>query len=144
MNDHHAPKPSTDAADATGTSDTGKENADAESLQAASTQTLASAVMVVISHLIRPPLFPLGQTVATPGAIDLLDRSGTNAADLLQRHQRGDWGQISPADVKANNLALQHGSRLLSAYELGPRNERLWIITEWDRSVTTLLLPIEY
>lgn len=89
-------------------------------------------------------LFRLGHVVATPGALDLLDRCGVNASTLLARHQRGDWGAICEADAAANAQALQYGDRVLSAYELGPQTERLWIITEYDRSVTTLLLPEEY
>lgn len=89
-------------------------------------------------------LFPLGQVVATHGALDLLDRSATNAFALLQRHQAGDWGDIHPDDVTANREAVQHSFRILSSYPLGTQGERLWIITEADRSVTTLLLPSEY
>jgi len=89
-------------------------------------------------------LFQLGQVVATHGALDLLDRSATNAFALLQRHQAGDWGDIHPDDVTANREAVQHGFRILSSYPLGTQGERLWIITEADRSVTTLLLPSEY
>lgn len=98
-----------------------------------------------LSNSNRPKsLFPLGQVVATHGALDLLDRSATNAFALLQRHQAGDWGDIHPDDVTANREAVQHGFRILSSYPLGTQAERLWIITEADRSVTTLLLPSEY
>lgn len=89
-------------------------------------------------------LFPLGQVVATHGALDLLDRSATNAFALLQRHQAGDWGDIHPDDATANREAVQHGFRILSSYPLGSAAERIWVITEADRSVTTLLLPAEY
>ena len=91
----------------------------------------------------RPLLFPHGKLLATPGALDLLDRTATNAAELLLRHQQGDWGSVPPEDVEANWRSLKDGSRLLSSYVLG-QGERLWIITEADRSVTTLLLPDEY
>ena len=90
------------------------------------------------------PLFLLGPIVATPGALDLLDRTGTNASGLLWRHQRGDWGSVCAEDAQSNRQAVVEGSRILSAYELGSRRERLWIITEADRSVTTLLLPADY
>lgn len=90
------------------------------------------------------PLFSLGRTVVTPGALDLLDRTSTNGTDLLNRHQCGDWGIVCPADAKSNDRAITDGTRILSAYELGARREPLWIITEADRSVTTLLLPSEY
>ena len=88
-------------------------------------------------------LFALGQVVATPGALDLLDRTGSNATELLQRHQAGDWGSVPPEDAALNDYSLTHEGRLLSSYPLNG-SERLWIITEWDRSVTTLLLPSEY
>ena len=95
---------------------------------------------------IRTPsrcLFALGNVVATPGALDLLDRAATNAAELLQRHQSGDWGNVPPDDAEENLRAIQYGGRLLPSYTLNG-NEKLWIITEADRSVTTLLLPQEY
>jgi hypothetical protein len=91
----------------------------------------------------KRPLFPLGSVVATPGALDLLDRSGINAASLLARHQSGDFGVVCVEDIYENTFAIEHDSgRVLSAYVVG--NERLWIITEADRSSTTLLLPSEY
>lgn len=88
-------------------------------------------------------LFTLGQVVATPGALDLLDRTATNAHDLLQRHQHGDWGSVPLEDAEENRNSLKTGCRILSSYVLNA-TERLWIITEADRSVTTLLLPDEY
>jgi hypothetical protein len=88
--------------------------------------------------------FALGEVVATPGALDLLDRTGVNASSLLRQHERGDWGALCADDAAANDRAVIDGDRVLSAYELGSGRERLWIITEHDRSVTTLLLPGEY
>ena len=88
-------------------------------------------------------LFSLGEVVATPGALDLLDRTATNAVDLLLRHQHGDWGNVPPDDAEENLSSVETGCRILSSYVLND-TERLWIITEWDRSVTTLLLPEEY
>lgn len=93
-------------------------------------------------------LFPLGQTLATPGALDALaDAYGDNArhgtSALLWRHVEGDWGDVCPEDSKANADALKHGLRLLSAYTL-PTGIRLWVITEADRSATTILTPAEY
>ena len=88
-------------------------------------------------------LFPLGEVVATPGALDLLDRTATNAHDLLMRHQHGDWGSVPPEDAETNIESVVTGCRILSSYFLSS-TEKLWIITEWDRSVTTLLLPDEY
>lgn len=91
---------------------------------------------------IKPPLFSLGQIVATPGALDLLDRHATNAADLLVRHQCGDWGVVPEEDAQENQFSVSNGNRILSSYPLG--EDRIWIITEADRSSTTLLLPEEY
>lgn len=86
--------------------------------------------------------FPLGHLVATPGALELLDRAAVNASDLLQRHQRGDWGNVPPEDAEENELSVVSGFRILSSYPVG--DGRIWIITEADRSCTTLLLPEEY
>ena len=90
----------------------------------------------------RSPLFALGTMVATPGALDLLDRAGTNASTYLARHQSGDFGSICSEDEQANRVAILHGFRILSAYNIS--DEKLWVITEADRSATTLLLPSEY
>ena len=87
-------------------------------------------------------LFPLGAVRATPGALDLLDRTSTNAALFLDRHQRGDFGTVGAEDAQANKDAIKNGNRILSSYTIG--GERLWIITEADLSGTTLLLPEEY
>lgn len=88
-------------------------------------------------------LFPLGQIVATPGALEALDRAAINAADLIQRHQSGDWGNVPSGDAEENLRSIENGWRILSSYALS-ENQNLWIITEADRSVTTLLLPEEY
>ena len=88
------------------------------------------------------PKFALGATVATPGALDLLDHAGVNASDYLTRHRHGDFGSICAEDARSNLDAITHGLRVFSAYDIG--KTRLWIITEADRSVTTLLLPSEY
>ena len=88
-------------------------------------------------------LFPLGLVVATPGALDLLDRAAINASELLQRHQSGDWGIVPPEDAEENAFSITAGCRILSSYAVFP-DERIWIITEADRSATTLLLPGEY
>jgi hypothetical protein len=89
------------------------------------------------------PLIPLGQVVATPGALDALDRYAINAGTLLSRHQSGDWGVLCGDDAEQNSEALQIGARLMSSYPIA-ESVRIWIITEADRSVTTLLLPEEY
>jgi hypothetical protein len=92
------------------------------------------------------PRFPLGRVVATPGALKQLEQHGIDALDLLARHVVGDWGEVCAEDAQANDTALMQGNRLLSAYALssGEVDTRIWIITEWDRSLTTLLLPSEY
>ncbi len=90
------------------------------------------------------PLFNLGQLVATPGALSALGNEGINAAPLLQRHVSGDWGEISEGDRQENALSVTEGFRILSAYRLARTGVKLWIITEADRSATTLLLPDEY
>ena len=89
------------------------------------------------------PLFPLGETVATPSALAALDLAGIAPEALLARHERGDWGDLSGHDRQMNGQALSSGGRLLSAYVL-PNDTRVWIVTEADRSVTTLLLPDDY
>ena len=86
--------------------------------------------------------FLLGQIVATPGALELLDRAAVNAAELILRHQSGDWGNVPPDDAEENDRAVVNGSRILSSYPVG--EDRIWIITEADRSSTTMLLPDEY
>lgn len=87
------------------------------------------------------PKFPLGQIVSTPGALDLIDQVEIMTA--LARHHRGDWGDCCPEDWESNEEGLRGGFRLFSVYRSG-RGEKFWIITEADRSVTTILLPCEY
>ena len=91
----------------------------------------------------RAARFPLGQVVATPGALEALAEAGENPATLLQRHVIGDWGELDEHDQQENELSVEGGLRLLSAYTLS-NGARIWIITEADRSATTLLLPSEY
>jgi hypothetical protein len=86
---------------------------------------------------------PLGNIVATPRALQALARAGQSGRLLLARHASGDWGDVPPEDARLNDEAARTGERILSAYTLSD-GTRLWIITEWDRSVTTLLLPDEY
>ena len=88
---------------------------------------------------VRP--VPLGRTVATPAvlhAVPILD-----IMIAMERHRRHDWGDVSEADWKKNDRALKIGERLFSAYKSGD-DTKFWIITEWDRSVTTVLLPLDY
>ncbi len=94
----------------------------------------------------RPhPLFSLGDTHITPGALDLLATAGVAPAALLARHVAGDWGVVPPEDARENALSLREGFRLVSSYPVGDDPAaRVWIITEADRSATLLLLPTEY
>jgi hypothetical protein len=87
--------------------------------------------------------FPLGQVVATPGAIAALEHAGEQPLSFLRRHAHGEWGDLDADDVRENEFSLTHGYRLLSAYTLKD-GTRIWIITEADRSATTILLPSEY
>ena len=91
------------------------------------------------------PLFPFGRCVATPAALDGLHRQRPPATphQLLARHGTGDWGELDPEDAAANNYAVHHGERLLSSYRLAD-STIVWIITEADRSATTVLLPEDY
>lgn len=89
------------------------------------------------------PKFPLGQIVATPGALEALAVAGVAPEDYLGRHVCGDWGTLSEDDREENELSLREGLRILSAYIL-PDQTKIWIITEADRSATTILLPEEY
>lgn len=89
------------------------------------------------------PRFRLGQVVATPGALAALEEAGQTPHEFLARHAVGDWGEIPPEDVAENEFSLEHGLRLLSAYRTA-KHEKIWLITEADRSATTVLLPSEY
>jgi len=87
--------------------------------------------------------FALGQTYVTPGAEDALMIAGQTALEFLRRHMSCDFGELSDEDLCENEFALRSGFRLLSAYRTC-RGDRLWIITEADRSATTIILPSEY
>lgn len=101
--------------------------------------------------------FATGQIVATPGAIALLEQHSISAAALIIRHLKGSWGDVCAEDAEANEMAIKYGNRIMSVYRLAsieqvlslPQASRtdlptVWVITESDRSVTTLLLPSEY
>jgi hypothetical protein len=96
-----------------------------------------------MKFLSTTPLFPIGQIVATPGALALLEQAHKSPSEFLSRHLRGDWGNLCQEDKTENELSLKYGFRLLSSYQVTD-TETLWVITEADRSVTTLLLPAEY
>ncbi len=89
------------------------------------------------------PLFSLGQIVATPGALAALQKAGQQPQEFLSRHVSGEWGELSEEDRQENQISLERGYRLLSSYRTNA-DEKLWLITESDRSVTTILLPEEY
>ena len=96
--------------------------------------------------------FELGQLCNTPGAQAVLERYQVNPFELIGRHVRGDWGDVCQEDARTNENALRVGARIFSVYVLPPpagENEtvapvKVWLITEADRSVTTILLPEEY
>ena len=98
--------------------------------------------------LVKNPKFKLGIIVATPAALELLEKANVRPATLLHRHHRGDWGDICEVDREINNLAisnegnLEKQQRVMSVYKI--KNETIWVITEHDRSVSTLLLPSDY
>ncbi|MDP3799213.1 MAG: type I restriction endonuclease subunit M [Polaromonas sp.] len=117
----------------------------------------------------RQPLFLLGRIVATPGALHLLRQTATSPEVLLMRHVTGDWGEVCAEDAEENRLSLEQGFRLMSVYRLPLKDQavageasstldssaaadgdddvvgqRIWLITEADRSCTTFLLPSEY
>ncbi|HAL72910.1 MAG TPA: hypothetical protein DCP71_14175 [Verrucomicrobiales bacterium] len=87
------------------------------------------------------PKIQLGFVCATPGALSVL--TALEITTALLRHQRGDWGDLSKEDIEENELSLREGFRILSAYPMAG-DEKFWIITEADRTVTTVLLPSEY
>ena len=96
-----------------------------------------------MQQLSKQPAFELGQIVATPGALAALRKAGQQPGEFLARHVNGDWGELSPEDIKENQFSLKHGFRLLSAYHTSA-GEKLWVITEADRSSTCVLLSDEY
>jgi len=93
--------------------------------------------------VLSQPRFRAGQLVMTAGVNDLVQRGALNPVPYLRRHLDGDWGDLCDEDRRSNDAALKNGDRLFSSYRITP-DLKLWIITEWDRSVTTLLLPDEY
>ena len=98
--------------------------------------------LAIPEHL-KPPLFLLGSIVATPGALAIFnEKVEASINHYIHRHQSGDWGDLCEEDIQANNNAYLHGGRILSSYLVG--ESKIWIITEADRSATTILLPSEY
>ncbi|CAM5219664.1 MULTISPECIES: hypothetical protein [Alcaligenaceae] len=102
------------------------------------------ATEAVFISLVQSPRFSPGQVVMTIGVDELVQQGRLNPAAFLRRHLGGDWGDLDDSDRHQNDAALKSGEdRLFSSYQVAP-GLKLWIITEWDRSVTTLLLPDEY
>ena len=96
-------------------------------------------------ELVDGPLFPTGQVVVTTALLSELEGAAIEESmlgELLRRHLGGDWGELPAEDCLSNDEALVFGNRLLSQYRLG--EVRIWVITECDRSVTTLLRPDDY
>jgi hypothetical protein len=98
---------------------------------------------LVMQQLKTRRVFELGQILATPGALAALQKAGQEPHDFLARHVACDWGDLSDEDQNENDYSLENGFRLLSSYRTNA-GDKLWIITEADRSATTLLLPEEY
>lgn len=92
----------------------------------------------MIDLLKVPPKFPLGRLLVTPGALAL----GIDFTPCINRHVRGDWGDVDAEDWERNDASIAEGTRIISAYQTAVG--RIWIITEADRAVTTVLLPSEY
>lgn len=88
-------------------------------------------------------LFPLGNIYLTVGAREALEESNQQPLEFLSRHQSGDWGDLCEDDKKENELSVKESFRILSSYRTS-KGEKLWIITESDRSSSTILLPEEY
>lgn len=88
--------------------------------------------------------FQHGQLVATPGALELLGELEISPSHLLERHLFGDWGDVPPEDARGNELSVKCGYRILSAYNVGDHGDRVWVLTEADRSSTCVLLPEDY
>lgn len=88
------------------------------------------------------PLFPLGHVVSTPAAMLKMNELGIMPSSLLSRHHRGDWGNVDAHDRRVNGEAVRDGNRIFSQY--GEKQDRIWVITEADRCVTTILLPDDY
>ena len=87
--------------------------------------------------------FPLGRVVATPGALRALEKSEQLPAEFLDRHVNGDWGDVPDEDKQENEVSVEQGFRILSAYTTSA-GDRIWVLTEADRSATIILVPEEY
>src|SRR4051812_1340702 len=92
---------------------------------------------------IGKPLFALGQVVATPAALNAIAELGLSPPALIHRHVTGDWSDLGAEDQQENLIAIRSSLRVFSSYKFSA-SVKIWIITEADRSLTTLLLPDEY
>jgi hypothetical protein len=98
---------------------------------------------IMFMFLVGEAKFPMGQIVATLGALSALAESGQLPAEFIERHAQGDWGELCAEDCEPNKRALKNGARLFSRY-MTKKDDPLYVITESDRSVTTILVPEEY
>lgn len=89
-------------------------------------------------------LFSLGKIVMTRGVADLVTDGKIDILPLISRHAAGDWGDVCRHDQRLNDDAVTSGQRVFSCYRVSPEVGKVWVITEWDRSYTTILLPNEY
>jgi hypothetical protein len=87
--------------------------------------------------------FALGRVVATPGALRALEKAEQAPDVFLDRHVNGDWGDVPEEDKQENEVSVEQGFRILSAYTTSA-GDRIWVLTEADRSATIILLPEEY
>jgi|3_EtaG_2_1085321.scaffolds.fasta_scaffold85748_1 hypothetical protein len=88
-------------------------------------------------------LFETGRLLITPGALEATKKAGQGLEPLIDRHKSGDWGDMCEADVESNNAAIDGGTRIMSSYEMST-GRVVWLVTESDRSATTILMPDEY
>ena len=101
-------------------------------------------IMVALNRTSRlKPRFLMGRVVATPGALAALELANQSADEFLHRHQGGDWGDVDESDRQFNEIAIEEGNRILSAYVLRT-GDRIWIVTESDCRSTCVLLPSDY
>ena len=104
--------------------------------------SVQTAVENALSNTEREAKFQLGRIVATPAAMELVRRKNLALNTFVLRHVTGDWGDMADEDKATNDEAVKDEERIHSVYNVGPG--RIWVITEWDRSVTTILLPEDY
>lgn len=97
----------------------------------------------MVANSTPKPKFPLGKLVATPAALEVIQKAGQSPAEFIDRHILGDWGECEPDDWQANDDALKDGERIFSVYKT-KQDVKVWVITEGDRASTCILLPEEY